>query len=162
MKHDAKRLVVALLAIAASCGVLADGLTESLVSAARERTRHHETYDGSYRQIGYPMGDVADDCGVCTDLVIRAYRQVGVDLQVAVHEDMMRHFSAYPANWELRRPDRNIDHRRVPNLQIFLKRAGASVPATSDPKDYLAGDLVTWMLPGKLPHIGIVSEPFGH
>lgn len=70
----------------------------------------------------------------------------------------MRHFSAYPANWELRRPDRNIDHRRVPNLQTFLKRAGASVPVTSDPQDYLAGDLVTWMLPGNLPHIGIVSD----
>lgn len=158
MTRGVGRMLVALLAVAASGNALADGVAERLVAAARERTRQHETYDGSYRRIGYPMGDVANDRGVCSDLVIRAYRQVGVDLQVAVHEDMRRHFSAYPANWGLRRPDRNIDHRRVPNLQTFLKRTGAAVPVSADAGDYLAGDLVTWMLPGNLPHIGIVSD----
>jgi len=158
MTRGVERALIALLAVAASWSALADGVAERLVSAARERTRHHEIYDGSYRRIGYPMGDVADDRGVCSDLVIRAYRRVGFDLQVAVHEDMMRHFSAYPANWGLRRPDPNIDHRRVPNLQRFLKRTGAAVPVTAEAGDYHTGDLVTWMLPGNLPHIGIVSD----
>jgi len=137
---------------------LALGFAGDLVKAARERTLHRETYDGSYRKIGYPMGDVPDDRGVCTDVVIRAYRQLKVDLQVRVHEDMARNFSAYPKLWKLPRPDRNIDHRRVPNLQTFLKRQGAALPVTQIPQHYLAGDLVTWMLPGNLPHIGVVSN----
>jgi uncharacterized protein YijF (DUF1287 family) len=131
-------------------------LTE-LVAAAIERTNHEVRYDGSYRRIGYPGGDVPLDVGVCTDLVVRAYRAVGVDLQKLVHEDMSSAFSAYPALWGLSRPDPNIDHRRVPNLQTFLKRRGAELPISSNAGDYLLGDLVTWMLPGNLPHIGIVS-----
>ena len=138
----------------------ADELTfaERLVAAAKERTTHAVTYDGSYRAIAYPMGDVPDGVGVCTDVVIRSYRKVGVDLQQRVHEDMRAHFSAYPKNWGLTRPDANIDHRRVPNLQIFFEREGKSLPVSRDAKDYQAGDLVTWMLPGNLPHIGIVSD----
>ena len=132
--------------------------TSKLVDAALERINHRVTYDGSYRQIDYPGGDVPDDIGVCTDLVIRAYRAVGTDLQKAVHEDMSRNFAAYPANWRLSRPDRIIDHRRVPNLQVFLSRNGTTLSNSNDPDDYRAGDLVTWMLPGNLPHIGIVVD----
>lgn len=129
-----------------------------LVEAARARTKQVEVYDGSYRVISYPMGDVANDRGVCTDLVVRAYRAaLGIDLQVRVHEDMKRHFRSYPQSWGLPGPDRNIDHRRVPNLQKFFARAGASLPVTRRAQDYAPGDLVTWMLPGNLPHIGIVS-----
>jgi uncharacterized protein YijF (DUF1287 family) len=129
-----------------------------LVEAARGRTRQREVYDGSYRAIAYPLGDVPADRGVCTDLVIRAYRSIQIDLQVLVHEDMTRNFAAYPQLWGLRRPDRNIDHRRVPNLQRFFERAGADLAVTAKPEDYVEGDLVTWMLPGNLPHIGIVSD----
>lgn len=131
---------------------------QALVTAARARTMQTELYDGSYHRIPYPMGDVADDRGVCTDLVIRAYRRLGIDLQVRVHEDMARAFSAYPRMWGLKRPDRNIDHRRVPNLQTYFTRAGAALQVSRNPHDYRPGDLVTWMLPGNLPHIGIVSD----
>lgn len=127
-----------------------------LIAAAMERTRHDVRYDGSYRSIGYPGGDVPADVGVCTDVVIRAYRAVGIDLQQVVHEDMSTAFADYPAIWGLRRPDSSIDHRRVPNLRTFFARQGAALAVTDDADDYRAGDLVTWMLPGNLPHIGIV------
>jgi uncharacterized protein len=130
---------------------------EQLVAAAVAQTRSRVTYDGSYRRIPYPGGDVPETIGVCTDVVIRAYRRIGVDLQVKVHEDMRRAFGSYPQLWGMSRPDPNIDHRRVPNLQTFLRRAGAALPASRDPREYRAGDLVTWMLPGNLPHIGIVT-----
>ena len=129
-----------------------------LVEAARARTRQREVYDGSYRAIAYPLGDVPGDRGVCTDLIIRAYRALQIDLQVLVHEDMARNFTVYPQLWGLRKPDKNIDHRRVPNLQRFFERAGAGLAVTTRPEDYAEGDLVTWMLPGNLPHIGIVSN----
>ncbi len=131
---------------------------QKLVKAARERTRHFVVYQGDYRAIDYPMGDVPDNIGVCTDVVIRSYRKSGLDLQVLVHEDMKRSFHLYPKNWGLKTTDRNIDHRRVPNLQVFFSRFGQSIPVTSNARDYQAGDLVTWMLPGNLPHIGIVSD----
>ena len=130
--------------------------TDNLVGAAIERTSVEVAYDGSYRRLSYPGGDVPGDIGVCTDVVIRAYRAVGVDLQQEVHEDMSVDFSAYPALWGLNRPDSNIDHRRVPNLQVFFSRNGIKLPVSSNPDDYRAGDVVTWMLPGNLPHIGIV------
>jgi len=104
------------------------------------------------------MGDVAPNRGVCTDVVIRAYRAIGIDLQVLVHEDMRAHFHLYPRLWGLSRPDTNIDHRRVPNLQRFLERADAKVPTGTTATSYLPGDLVTWTLPGNLPHVGIVSD----
>ena len=103
---------------------------ERLVAAAVAQTRSKVTYDGSYRRIAYPGGDVPETIGVCTDVIIRAYRAVGVDLQVKVHEDMTRAFSSYPQMWGLARPDPNIDHRRVPNLQAFLRRAGAALPVS--------------------------------
>lgn len=129
-----------------------------LVQAAIERTTHQVTYDGRYLKIAYPGGDVPDNIGVCTDLVIRSYRKIGIDLQKEVHEDMRAHFSAYPKNWGLKRPDTNIDHRRVPNLQVFFRRHGKELPVTKDAQEYKVGELVTWMLPGNLPHIGIVTD----
>jgi hypothetical protein len=128
-----------------------------LVAAAMERLSHSVRYDGSYRSIAYPNGDVPDNVGVCTDLVVRAYRGIGVDLQQAVHEDMRENFSAYPANWGLSAPDPNIDHRRVPNLRVFFERRGAAQTRSSNPDDYLPGDLVTWRLDSGVPHIGIVA-----
>jgi uncharacterized protein len=139
-------------------GLAADEPASKLIEAARARTRVAEVYDGSYRVLAYPGGDVPADRGVCTDLVVRAYRALGIDLQVRVHEDMKLAFSVYPRLWGLRRPDRNIDHRRVPNLQRFLERAGAALPIGRRDEDYRPGDLVTWQLPGNLPHIGIVSD----
>ena len=132
--------------------------SDALVTAAIERLNHQVRYDGRYRRLAYPMGDVPAHLGVCTDLVIRAYRSVGVDLQVLVHEDMRRNFSAYPKRWGLSKPDKNIDHRRVPNLKVFLTRNGSARPRSKRVSDYLAGDLVTWNLPGNLPHIGVVSS----
>jgi len=135
-----------------------EGFSRKLVAAAIERTRHEVTYDGSYRKIAYPGGDVPDTIGVCTDVVIRSYRALGIDLQKEVHEDMSGHFSKYPAKWGLTRPDTSIDHRRVPNLEVFFERKGHSLPVTENPADYRPGDLVTWMLAPGLPHIGIVTD----
>ena len=105
------------------------------------------------------IGDVARERGVCTDVVIRAYRDAfGLDLQKLVHEDMARAFAAYPRRWGLSRPDANIDHRRAPNLQVFFQRRGRALPVSADPADYRPGDLVTQTLPGNLPHIAIVSD----
>lgn len=130
-----------------------------LVEAAIERTSHRVTYDGAYRSLAYPGGDVPDNIGVCTDVVIRSYRAgLGIDLQKAVHEDMARNFTAYPKIWGLSRPDRNIDHRRVPNLEAFFARHGQTLPVTKSPGDYKPGDLVTWRIPGNLPHIGVVTD----
>jgi uncharacterized protein YijF (DUF1287 family) len=104
------------------------------------------------------MGDVPADTGVCTDLVIRAYRVLGIDLQQRVHEDMRADFHAYPRAWGMAQPDPSIDHRRVPNLQTFFRRRGAALVRSADPAGYEPGDLVTWMLPGNLPHIGVVID----
>jgi uncharacterized protein YijF (DUF1287 family) len=131
---------------------------QALIQAAVAQTATRVTYDGSYRRIAYPGGDVPANIGVCTDLIVRAYRAVGVDLQVRVHEDMKAAFSSYPRLWGLSRADPNIDHRRVPNLQTYLRRRGAQVPISRDASDYLPGDMVTWILPGNLPHIGLVTD----
>lgn len=137
----------------------ADDFFQQLATAAETRTRHDVRYDGRYFSIPYPGGDVPADVGVCTDVIIRSYRALGFDLQQAVHEDMQREFSAYPSRrlWGLSAPDANIDHRRVPNLQVFFTRAGQRLTVSENPRDYQPGELVTWMLPGNLPHIGIVS-----
>lgn len=134
-------------------------VADRLVDAAVAQTRSPVVYDGSYRRIAYPGGDVPESIGVCTDVVIRAYRRVGIDLQVKVHEDMTRAFRTYPQSWGMSGPDSNIDHRRVPNLRAFFRRAGAEIPVTRDAVAYRAGDVVTWMLPHNLPHIGIVIAP---
>ncbi|TQV87221.1 DUF1287 domain-containing protein [Aliikangiella coralliicola] len=131
---------------------------ERLVKAAQERTKQNVTYSGRYISIRYPGGDVPENIGVCTDVIIRSYRQLGIDLQQLVHEDMRDHFELYPDNWGLKRPDTNIDHRRVPNLQVFFSRFGEQLPISKNAAAYQPGDMVTWMLHRNLPHIGIVSN----
>jgi uncharacterized protein len=126
---------------------------------AELRARKSEIYDPAYVKLAYPMGDVPDDRGVCTDTVIRAFRHAGVDLQVAVHEDMVRSFAAYPKSWGLSKPDSNIDHRRVPNLETFFRRKGGARTLSQNASDYLPGDVVSWRLTGGgLPHIGVVTR----
>lgn len=129
---------------------------DAFVAAAVERTSHRVRYDPTYFQIDYPGGDVPEEVGVCTDEVIRSYRKVGVDLQKEVHEDMAANFDLYPKRWGLRRPDTNIDHRRVPNLMTFFSRKGEALPVTRDARDYRPGEIVTWDLGRGVPHIGIV------
>tara|TARA_Y100001970_G_C14256653_1_gene875988 strand:+ start:8074 stop:8679 length:606 start_codon:yes stop_codon:yes gene_type:complete len=140
---------------------LSGGLDEKLINAAIDRTKTKVTYNGKYLKIPYPNGDVPDSIGVCTDLIIRSYRAINVDLQKLVHEDISKNFNVYPLKkiWKANRSDRNIDHRRVPNLQKFFERKGAKLPITKVGKDYLPGDIVTWDIPGNSPwHIGIVSN----
>ena len=120
-------------------------------------TKDNVRYDPSYFSIPYPNGDVPKDRGVCTDVVIRAYRKMGIDLQEKVHVDMKNNFSVYPNKWGLTRPDKNIDHRRVPNLMTFFKRHGTVLPITNEASDYQPGNIVCWSLSGGLTHIGIVS-----
>ncbi|WP_306252725.1 DUF1287 domain-containing protein [Parvularcula sp. IMCC14364] len=134
-----------------------------LAQAALESVRRDLQYNGSYVGLDYPWGDVPATQGVCSDVLVRAYRRLGVDLQKRLHEDMRDDFAAYPSQrvWGLSRPDRNIDHRRVLNLEVFFTRQGAALPASRNPADYQPGDLVSWMVPkyggGTTPHIGIVS-----
>ncbi|MFN3755749.1 MAG: DUF1287 domain-containing protein [Flavobacterium sp.] len=132
--------------------------SRKLSEAALELTKDQVTYDPAYRSIPYPNGDVPKDKGVCSDVVIRAYRKLGIDLQKEVHEDMKANFSRYPTRWGLTRPDTNIDHRRVPNLEVFFERKGQKIAVTQNAADYKTGDIVTWMLGGRLPHIGIVTH----
>jgi len=133
--------------------------SSDLVKAAKERLNHLVIYDGSYQTIDYPMGDVDANKGVCTDVIIRSYRVLGIDLQQRVHEDMTAHFDSYPTIWGLSKPDSSIDHRRVPNLETFFKRHGENLPVSKQAKDYQPGDVVTWRLKGNnLPHVGIVSD----
>ena len=150
-----------------------------LSTAALERTKAHVIYDPAYRKLAYPGGDVPLDRGVCSDVVVRSYRALGIDLQKLVHEDMRRSFRAYPKRWGLRRPDTNIDHRRVPNLRTFFKRHGQMLELSADGRDYKPGDLVTWDIAkpfkqeeliaslssrrrkqrfAQTPHIGIISS----
>lgn len=129
---------------------------ESLSDAAMELTKDPVEYDPTYFSIAYPMGDVPANKGVCTDVIIRAYRKLGKDLQQEVHEDMKAHFDLYPKNWGLKKTDTNIDHRRVPNLMQFFLRKGAAKPVTQNADDYKPGDIVCWNLGGAITHIGIV------
>lgn len=145
-------LVLALSAVAEPIQV------QRLVQDARSQIGVTLGYDPAYRRLSYPLGDVPLNTGVCTDVVIRALRQQGLDLQQAVHEDMRANFAVYPKNWGLKRPDHNIDHRRVPNLMAWFKRQGWSQRLSQDASSYRAGDIVTWDLGGGLTHIGIVSD----
>ena len=115
-------------------------------------------YDSNYRKIDYPMGDVPAYKGVCSDVIIRSYRGIGIDLQKLLHEDIKANFSAYPSKrmWGLNKPDTNIDHRRVPNLEVFFTRKGKVKPITKNAEDYVPGDIVSWRLDNGRPHIGIV------
>lgn len=139
---------------------VSENFADRLVGAALYRTTQKVRYDPAYVVLDYPGGDVPADTGVCTDVVIRSYRALGIDLQPLVHEDMKSAFSSYPKLWGLKRPDKNIDHRRVPNLETFFKRHGGKVKAGEGEGTYLPGDLVTWDLNGNgLWHIGIVVGP---
>jgi uncharacterized protein YijF (DUF1287 family) len=138
--------------------------TRRLVAAAVERTHHTVRYESAYVGILYPGGDVPADTGACTDEIIRSYRAVGVDLQKEVHEDMVDNFDLYPSKtrYHARGTDKNIDHRRVPNLMVFFQRKGESLPITGRAEDYAPGDLVTWDLSSNVPHIGIVVDQKSH
>jgi uncharacterized protein YijF (DUF1287 family) len=121
-------------------------------------TKQKVEYDPSYFTIPYPNGDVPAHKGVCTDVIIRAYRKLGIDLQQKVHEDMKANFSKYPKIWGLTKPDKNIDHRRVPNLMTYFSRQGSQLSITQNTTDYKPGDVVCWNLGGSITHIGIVSN----
>ena len=157
-------LVLVLLLAAAAPRLLADGAAPAAdpirraLDSALAQTHTTVTYDAAYVSLAYPGGDVPADRGVCTDVIVRALRAAGVDLQALVHDDMKAHFSAYPKLWGLRRPDPNIDHRRVPNLMTFFVRQGRAFPVTANPADYLPGDIVAWKIDNGLGHIGIVSD----
>jgi uncharacterized protein len=142
------------------CCLAAPALADpALIGAARAQVGVTTVYDPAYVGLPFPGGDIDRSRGVCTDVVIRAMRDAWVvDLQLAVNRDMKANFAAYPTHWGLATTDRNIDHRRVPNLQTLLTRIGADLPVTADPAAFQPGDIVTWMLPGNLPHIGILSD----
>lgn len=131
---------------------------KKVVDSAIEQTQQTIQYDPSYTKLKYPNGDVPIERGVCTDVIVRAFRSAGIDLQKEIHEDMSLHFTAYPAKWGARKPDSNIDHRRVPNLMTLFDRRSKSVPITRNPSDYIPGDVVAWELDNKLLHIGLVSD----
>ena len=130
----------------------------ALADSALTLTRQTVTYDPTYFSIAYPNGDVPANKGVCTDVIIRGYRKMGIDLQKKVHEDMVANFSKYPKIWGLSKTDKNIDHRRVPNLMTFFSRYGMVKPITTTAADYLPGDVVCWNLGGAVTHIGIVVK----
>jgi uncharacterized protein len=131
---------------------------QAMISGAMSQVGKTLFYDPAYMQLRYPGGDVPLDRGVCTDVVVRAFRSAGVDLQRLVHEDMHAHFNAYPHRWGLRSTDSNIDHRRVPNLMTFFTRKGYSLPVSKDPALYQPGDVVAWRLSNGLLHTGVVSN----
>jgi hypothetical protein len=133
-----------------------DAFFNQLADSAFTLTLQKVQYDPGYFRLDYPNGDVPPDKGVCTDVIIRAYRKVGIDLQQEVHEDMAANFDAYPKNWGMTKPDKNIDHRRVPNLMRFFERKGTVKTITANPKDYQPGDIVCWDLGNGITHIGIV------
>lgn len=152
-----KRAIPAyLLMLVSSCVFAQIDFYSRLAAAAVELTEQRVIYDGSYFAIPYPNGDVPADRGVCTDVIIRAYRKLGIDLQKLVHEDMRTNFEKYPRRWGLAKPDKNIDHRRVPNLMTFFSRHGQVLDTSGDPQQFSPGDIVTWDLSRGVPHIGIV------
>jgi len=130
----------------------------TLSDSALTLTHDQVKYDPSYYVIPYPNGDVPSNRGVCSDVIIRAYRKVGIDLQKEVHEDMKTNFNLYPKKWGLKKTDKNIDHRRVPNLMVFFSRKGKILPVTQKAADYKAGDIVCWNLGNGITHIGLVSK----
>jgi len=157
----ARRLVLLAATAALAFGEISQAGNADIVAAARQQVGVTVHYDPAYRSLEYPGGDVPADRGVCTDVIVRALRVARVvDLQKQVHEDLEAHWDAYPhqRRWGLSGPDPNIDHRRVPNLMTFFKRAGYGVPVTTAARDYLPGDIVAWDLGRGILHIGIVSD----
>ena len=131
---------------------------EKVNAATIEQTTYTHSYDPAYIKLDYPNGDVPKETGVCADVIVRAFRSTGIDLQKELHEDMKSSFKKYPQRWGARRPDKNIDHRRVMNLMTWFDRQKKSQPMTKDAKDYLPGDVVAWQLDNGLLHIGMVSK----
>jgi len=144
------------LLFSANLAIGQSNFCDQLADSAIELTKQNVVYDPGYFSIDYPNGDVPADKGVCTDVIIRAYRMLGIDLQKEVHEDMVANFTEYPTNWGLKQPDKNIDHRRVPNLMVFFSRYGEVKSISQKPEDYLPGDIVCWNLGGGTTHIGLV------
>lgn len=132
--------------------------TAALVDAAKSQVGVTVSYDPTYQKLAYPSGDLPMDRGVCTDVLIRAYRKLGFDLQKLVHEDMKKAWNQYPKTWGLNNTDTNIDHRRVPNLAVYFKRHGQTIAVSRDAKSFLPGDIVVWKLSSGVPHIGIVAD----
>lgn len=153
-----RRALLGFLLVIADTGHAAADQAQDLVAAARAQVGVTLAYDPSYQRIAYPMGDVPLERGVCSDVVVRAFRGVGVDLQAELHDDMKRHFTAYPRIWGLQKTDANIDHRRVPNLATWFTRQSYDLRVTDAPADYRPGDVVAWVLGNGRPHIGIVSD----
>jgi uncharacterized protein len=161
MKPSAFRLLLSALLLFSSALAQqppASSNAKTITKAALSQIGKTLYYNPAYATLAYPNGDVPLERGVCTDVVIRAFRAVGVDLQRLVHEDMRRAFTLYPKLWGLSRPDRNIDHRRVANLEVFLTRRGKKIALSKRGLDYRAGDVVTWTLPSGRLHIGVVTD----
>ncbi|MBL8049013.1 MAG: DUF1287 domain-containing protein [Chthonomonas sp.] len=134
----------------------------AVMISAKEQARLTKFYDPAYVQLKYPGGDVPMERGVCADVIVRALRAANIDLQKELHEDMAKHFNKYPQNWGLRKPDRNIDHRRVLNLEVWFSRKGYSLPLSNKPSDFRAGDIVTWRLKDGRAHTGMVTNQFAN
>lgn len=175
IRKTSKLAFVSLILTAASCSThpappnaaveqsktveVANPAIRKVLESAVEQTKVTRQYTQAYYKISYPGGDVPAETGACTDVVIRGFRNAGVDLQKEVHEDMTANFSSYPKKWGLARTDTNIDHRRVPNLQTFFTRKGKSLPVSARGEDYRPGDVVSWDLDGNgMTHIGLVSN----
>jgi uncharacterized protein YijF (DUF1287 family) len=153
-----KSIILSLSLLASFFVTAGDDFYERLSGAAIDIVDWKVKYTPDYVSMPYPNGDVPANTGVCTDVVIRAYRKLGIDLQKEVHEDMKKNFSLYPGIWGLKKPDTNIDHRRVPNLMKFFSRHGEVLKITGKKEDYKPGDIVTWDLDNGRPHIGIVVD----
>jgi uncharacterized protein YijF (DUF1287 family) len=153
-----RAILVATLGLSAGVSAQQLPLLRTMIDGAKRQVGVTRSYDSGYHRIGYPNGDVPRETGVCTDVVIRAYRHAGADLQVLVHEDMKAAFSAYPKSWGMQHTDPNIDHRRVPNLATYFRRHGQTLPVTRRGADYRPGDIVTWRLLFGATHIGVVSD----
>ena len=149
--------LILIISILLSTVITGQPFSDELSDAGILISKDYVVYDGSYRRIDYPNGDVPPHIGVCTDVIIRAYRKVGIDLQKELHEDIVKNLSKYR---RVDKPDPNIDHRRVPNLATFFKRHGKVLPITDNPDDYKPGDIIWWNLAnnGSLNHIGMVVD----
>ena len=155
-----KKISIIFLLLFSSSIILAQqtNFYKRLSDAAIELTKDKVTYDPRYYSITYPNGDVPASKGVCTDVIIRAYRKLGIDLQKKIHEDLRANFSKYPKKWGMKSTDKNIDHRRVPNQATFFSRFGTVKKISDKGEEYLPGDIVTWDLGGGITHVGIVTD----
>jgi uncharacterized protein len=157
---EMKLIVLTFLALLPHCASAEElaSKRDAILNAARAQVGVTVIYDPSYQKLPFPGGDVPMDRGVCTDVIVRAYRGIGIDLQLLVNRDMRKAFSHYPRSWGLSHPDPNIDHRRVQNLAVYFLRYGQVFPVSKEAAEYKPADIVTWKLPDGRPHIGLVSN----